>query len=85
MLLSRCKLNNLLDYIPRHRSFSGIGGTGDIRGAGGTFGKKEKAQEEQYFRQKEKEELTQFKKELDEKSLKKTAETKKSDNKPSKK
>lgn len=40
------------------------GGTGDIRNAGGTFGKKEKAQEEQYFRQKEKEELEQLKKKL---------------------
>lgn len=40
-------------------------GSGDIRGAGGTFGKKEKAQEEQYFRQKEKEELAEFKKKLE--------------------
>lgn len=46
-------------------------GSGDIRGAGGTFGKKEKAQEEQYFRQKEKEELAQFKKKLEEKDQKK--------------
>lgn len=46
------------------RSFSN-GASGDIRGAGGTFGKKEKAQEEQYFRQKEKEELEQLKKKLD--------------------
>lgn len=51
------------------RKFSSSG-SGDIRGAGGTFGKKEKAQEEQYFRQKEKEELAQFKKKLDEKSKK---------------
>ena len=43
-------------------------GNGDIRGAGGSFGKKEKAQEEQYFRQKEKEELAQLKKKIDNKS-----------------
>ena len=54
----------------QRRPFSSSG-NGDIRGAGGTFGKKEKAQEEQYFRQKEKEELTQFKKKLEEKDQKK--------------
>ena len=42
-----------------------VGGTGDIRGAGGPFGKKEKAQEEQYFRQKEKEELAEYKRKLE--------------------
>lgn len=46
-------------------SFS-TGNSGDIRGAGGSFGKKEKAQEEQYFRQKEKEELAEFKKKQEE-------------------
>ena len=53
-------------------------GNGDIRGAGGSFGRKEKAQEEQYFRKKEKEELEQFKKVLEEKDqkIKKTPQEK---------
>lgn len=55
--------------ISANRTLS-TSGSGDIRGAGGSFGKKEKAQEEQYFRQKEKEELEQFKKKLDEKKPK---------------
>ena len=54
-------LRSLRSFICR--KFSN-GGTGDIRGAGGTFSKKEKAQEEQYFRQKEKEELEQLKKKM---------------------
>lgn len=56
-------------------------GSGDIRGAGGTFGKKEKAQEEQYFRQKEKEELAQFKKKLEEKDPKKAKDSESSNKK----
>lgn len=56
------------------RSFS-TSGNGDIRGAGGSFGKKEKAQEEQYFRQKEKEELAQFKKKLEQKDQKKSKDS----------
>lgn len=63
------------------RKFSSSSGSGDIRGAGGTFGKKEKAQEEQYFRQKEKEELVEFKKKLEQKDKDKTKTT----DKPSKK
>jgi len=42
------------------RSYS----SGDIRKSGGSFGKKEQAQEEQYFRQKEREEIEQYRKEL---------------------
>ena len=57
-------------------------GSGDIRGAGGAFGKKEKAQEEQYFRQREKEELAELKKKLDEKQ--KTKNTKTADKSPKK-
>ena len=71
--LSRSKLFTQISSrisVPS-RSFS-TGGTGDIRGAGGAFGKKEKAQEEQYFRQKEKEELAELKKKIDEKTEKKT-------------
>lgn len=60
------------------RRFSEGGNNGNIRGAGGVFGKKEKAQEEQYFREKEKEELAQFKKKLEEKDKTKS-------DKPSKK
>ena len=67
-LISRNKLSKVPLSL---RQFSSSG-SGDIRGAGGTFGKKEKAQEEQYFRQKEKEELAEFKKKLDEKDNKKS-------------
>jgi hypothetical protein len=49
------------------RNFSNSSGSGDIRGAGGSFGRKEKAQEDQFFRQKEKEELAEFKKKLEQK------------------
>lgn len=62
MKTSPLQLNPNLNFNLLIRSFSGTGNSGDIRGAGGSFGKKEKAQEEQYFRQKEKEELAEFKK-----------------------
>lgn len=77
MLLTSRSFTKQFCKISRKFSTNG-GGNGDIRGAGGAFSKKEKAQEEQYFRQKEKEELEQFKKNL---------ETKKKDEtpKPSKK
>ncbi len=52
---------------------------GDISKAGGSFGKKERAQEEQYFRKKEKEELEAFKS-----SINKKKDSKK-DSKPEKK
>jgi len=63
---------SLLACISRtlgRRRFSN-GDTGDIRSAGGAFGKKEKAQEEQYFRQKEREELEQYKRKLDKEKTK---------------
>lgn len=73
--ISSCLKKKLksFDFINQNiRSFSsGTGNSGDIRGAGGSFGKKEKAQEEQYFRQKEKEELAQFKKKQEEEKVKK--------------
>lgn len=81
-LISRCKSVQKLSSQMFSRKLSSSGTGGDIRGAGGAFGKKEKAQEEQYFRQKEKEELAEFKKKIDEKS---TGKSKKSDDKPSKK
>lgn len=56
-------------------------GSGDIRGAGGSFGKKEKAQEEQYFRQKEKEELEEFKKNMKEADSDKSKSKQSSDKK----
>lgn len=62
---------NLFINLRKFSSENGNSG-GHIRGAGGVFGKKEKAQEEQYFRQKEKEELTQFKKKLEEKDKSKS-------------
>ena len=63
-------------------SFS-TGNSGDIRGAGGSFGKKEKAQEEQYFWQKEKEELAEFKKKQEEAAEAQDKNKTKPKNKPS--
>ena len=51
-----------------HQYFS----QGAIREAGGSFGKKEKAEEDQYFRRQEREQLEKMKKvEADEKAKKK--------------
>jgi hypothetical protein len=76
--LHRLNMNNLLlnKLQPGRQLLRAMskGGVGDIRGAGGTFGKKEKAHEEQYFREKEKEELKEYKRKLETES--KTKETK---------
>lgn len=83
LIVYRNKIQQLSQKISlKMRTFS-TSGNGDIRGAGGAFGKKEKAQEEQYFRQKEKEELSQFKKKLEENKNEKKPETK--NDKPAKK
>lgn len=79
----RTKIQKLTQNISLNICKFSTSGNGDIRGAGGTFGKKEKAQEDQYFRQKEKEELSQFKKKLDDKTTEKKSDSKKNEKSPS--